>query len=393
MNLSVRQLALKQLKAFPPEVRLVIIHPNFLHQHTLLSVMLDDALYVRFEGSDLGADDLKDQLMEAAASHADKRALDGFASVICDELDRARPQAMDAFIRSLLQQFTGRIIVFTRSASAIPLQDASVRLITRFLPVSDTLMLWDYAQRNPASGTLLEVRAFGEGRVQLEGKDIVNWDGVLPRALFFFLVDRGMVTRGEIFQTFWANLPVREATNVFHVTKRKISEVLGMDLTKYEAGFYYISRSIHLSYDVSMFTQLLQDSAVMSLQQAAETAHQALMLYRRDFLTSVDMLWAERRRADLRQMYSEALVVQSRMTEQLGDQSAALGLMLQASGLAPQREDVVYHIMRLYNDLNRPAEALDVFRRLEAELRSTLDLAPGANLRDLAAQIEQSLSS
>ncbi len=393
MNLSVRQLALKQFQTLPSDVRLVIVHPNYLHQHTLLSAMLDDALYVRFEGANLSVDDLNDQLRTALSTYTDKGVLSGFASLICDELDRARPQATDTFVRSLLRDFAGRIIVFTRSAQVIPLQDSTMRPITRFLPASDTLMLWDYAQRNPAGGTLLEVRAFGEGRVQLEGKDIVTWDGVLPRALFFFLIDRGMVTRSEIFQTFWANLPVREATNVFHVTKRKISEVLGLDLTKYEAGFYYISRSIHLSYDVSVFTQLLQDSAVLALQQAAETAAQALLLYRRDFLASVDMPWVERRRADLRQMYGEALVVQARMSEQLGDKSSALGTLIQASALAPQREDVVYHMMRLYHDLNRPAEALDVYRRLESELRASLDLAPGANLRDLAAQIEQSLSA
>ena len=40
-----------------------------------------------------------------------------------------------------------------------------------------------------------------------------------------------MVTRDEIFETFWPGLPTKEATNVFHVTKRKISERLGYELT------------------------------------------------------------------------------------------------------------------------------------------------------------------
>ncbi|NJL95427.1 MAG: hypothetical protein HC915_17740, partial [Anaerolineae bacterium] len=133
---------------------------------------------------------------------------------------------------------------------------------TRFLPADERWMLWDYARGNERDSngsemTLLEVRAFGAGRVQLNGQAVVSWDGILPRSLFFFLVDKGLATRTEIFNTFWPNLSVREATNVFHVTKRKISEVLGIDLTVYMSGFYHISPKIHLSYDVALFNQAL----------------------------------------------------------------------------------------------------------------------------------------
>ena len=75
-----------------------------------------------------------------------------------------------------------------------------------------------------------------------------------------------MVTRAEIFQTFWPNLTTREATNVFHVTKRKISEVLGTELTVYGSSFYHISPQIQLSYDVSLFNQLVQDSDTAGAQ-------------------------------------------------------------------------------------------------------------------------------
>jgi two-component SAPR family response regulator len=252
-------------------------------------------------------------------------------------------------------------------------------------------MLWDYAQRNDGGGALLEVRALGEGRVQLNGEKIENWDGLLPRALFFYLVDRGMVTRNEIFETFWPTLTTREATNVFHVTKRKISEVLGADLTVYWSGFYHISPRIQLSYDTALFTQMIQDSAVMGLEESVNLARQAIDLYRGDFLTSMDMKWTQRRRLDLRQTYGEALMALAKTTEKLGNHEEALGLYLQASATNRQREDLVQNIMRLYHELGKPKDALYVYHRLQEELRASLDVAPARSLQELAAEIEATI--
>src|SRR5690606_35142968 len=146
-----------------------------------------------------------------------------------------------------------------------------------------------------------------EGRVLLNGKSVDNWDGVLPRSLFFYMVDRGMTTRNEIFDTFWPNLSTREATNVFHVTKRKISEVLGLDLTTYWSGFYRISPNIELSYDVVLFTELVQNSAISSGEDAITKLNSAIELYQGQFLYGMDMNWTYHRRSELNEDYSDAI--------------------------------------------------------------------------------------
>ena len=51
-----------------------------------------------------------------------------------------------------------------------------------------------------------------------------------------------MATRDDIFNTFWPSLSIKEATNVFHVTKRKVNEILGFE-TRYRVDNYaYIHR-------------------------------------------------------------------------------------------------------------------------------------------------------
>src|SRR5690606_6927887 len=250
---------------------------------------------------------------------------------------------------------------FSRSLPPGLLDDEELRKQTHFVPSIESMMLWDYAQRDSAEGALLEVRALGAGRVQVNGQPVTAWDGILPRSLFFYLVDRGMVTRAEIFQTFWPNLNVKEATNVFHVTKRKISEVLGTDLTVYWSGFYHVSSKIQVSYDVSMFTQMAQDSAIASTEESIRLLEEAIGLYRGDFLTALDSSWVSDRRQDLTQSYGEALIGLAKCYERVNNPQRSLVLYLRAAMTNRQREDIAFNIMRLCRELGYHADALTVY--------------------------------
>jgi two-component SAPR family response regulator len=272
------------------------------------------------------------------------------------------------------------VIILSRILPEGLLEDADLRSLSSFLPAETRQMLWDYGQG--ADQALLEVRAFGEGRVHLNGRSVENWDGALPRALFFYLVDRGMVTRAEIFQTFWPNLSTREATNVFHVTKRKVSEVLGTELTVYGSSFYHISPQIQLSYDVSLFNQLVQDSD--SGDRNGDLLREALALYRGDYLMSIKSPWVANRRDSLQQAACDALVGLGRICENEGNIREALGYYVRASHLRTEREDAAYAAMRLYRDLNMPQDALATYQRLVKTLRERLNVAPSSQIHQLA---------
>jgi two-component SAPR family response regulator len=214
-----------------------------------------------------------------------------------------------------------------------------------------------------------------------------NWDGTLPRALFFYLIDRGMTTRSEIFDTFWPNLSVREATNVFHVTKRKISEMLGVDLTVYWSGFYHISSQIDLQYDVALFTEQLQQADVAVRDERERLLTRALSLYKGSFLTSLDMEWTERRRQELIQTYGESLIGLAKVVESTGKKREALGLYVRAVATNRQREDLARSIMQLYQGLGMYADALRTYEHLETELDRSLGVSPARSLQELAVSI------
>jgi DNA-binding SARP family transcriptional activator len=391
MPLLRRRLAAQQLHEKGADVRLIFIHPNFAQQHAILTEFLPGGAYVRLSGNALSKEDVQRQIAEALEAQGAR--LDSVETLVIDEADRASMQEFTVLIRDVLGQMpSGRIVVLSRALPSGLLADSHLRQQTHFVPARDKMMLWDYAQHNNGSNALLEVRALGLGRVQLNGQPVENWDGMLPRSLFFYLVDRGMVRRAEIFETFWPDLSVREATNVFHVTKRKVSEVLGIDLTVYWSGFYHISPKISLSYDVSLFTEMAQDSAIAPDEEAVGLLEQAVSLYRGDFLTSLESDWVVQRRQDLLQAYGEALISLAKIYERTNEPHRALGLYLRATTTNLHREDLAASIMRLFRELNQPQEALTVYERLEKELRQALNVAPGKQVRELADSIRNEIA-
>lgn len=70
-----------------------------------------------------------------------------------------------------------------------------------------------------------------------------------------------------------------------------------------------------------------------------------------------------------------------------GEFSEALGCFLRAAHLRPEREDAAYAIMRLYNELNLPQDAIYAYQRLSSTLKSKLKVEPSAHLQKLATQL------
>jgi len=384
-------LAVSQLRNLDPNTRLIVIHPHYRQHNLLLDELSKDpaSIYVSFhhDGVALDQAELERQFELALTNQTENTSLAAASSVVLDDCDGAEEDGFDRFLVDLFKRVNGvRIVIVSRTIPPCVLADP-LRAYTCFIPNDDTLMLRDYARDAVqfSNGTaLLEVHGFGRGQVFLNGRSVEDWDGLLPRALFFYLVDRGMTTRSEIFATFWPTLSIKEATNVFHVTKRKISEVLGVDLTVFWTGFYCISPNLELSYDAMLFSKMIQDSDVADPQTAVELLNRSVLLYQGNYLTTMDTPWAHKRRLELLYAYGECLVGLARTMEKDQRQIDALGLYLRAAATNRQREDIVQSIMLLYREMGDTAEALHTYARLEAELESKLRVRPSPQLQALA---------
>jgi DNA-binding SARP family transcriptional activator len=404
--------AQEQLRSLPKRATLAILHPDFHGQNRLLAQPLADksakTVFVTLPESQLALTGLIGHLQGALASQlgvalaahpspgdtaaalAQTMADQGGVTLIISAYDRARQEEVVPFIQALVPQLRpgSRLILGTRELPMALLTSPALRERTAIVPVNPDKMMLDYVHLSDQK--VLEVRALGPGRVLINGQLISHWDGVLPRMLFFFFVDQGMTTRDEIFQTFWPTLSTREATNVFHVTKRKISEILGTDLTVYWSGFYRISPDLELHYDVVKFAEAVQNAAVATDEDALLLLHNAIDLYRGPFLSNLEQPWIAPRRAELANSCSEALAVLARLYAQMNEQHNALGFFLRAAAANPHREDLVRHIMEIFQKMGMPGEALDAYNRLRAELKRSLDVEPDPKTQALADTIRAS---
>lgn len=241
----------------------------------------------------------------------------------------------------------------------------------------------------PALQGQLEVYALAGGsRVLIDGRPITAWEGSLPRNLFYFFVDKPMVTRSEVFEAFWPTLGIKEATNVFHVTKRKISEKLGYDLTAYENGFYVPNNRLNRIYDVAYF-----ESHIKAANEAtdpnveADNWYKAVEVYRGQFLKEVNMEWVQQRRNELRDMYTQALISLARIYRSENQDDRALGYFIRATGERPDREDVHREIMQIYANHGQIDDVHNQYKMLEELLSIKLGIDPSQETRDLYSKL------
>jgi len=228
----------------------------------------------------------------------------------------------------------------------------------------------------------LEVLALSGGHVYSDGRPVTSWDGSLPRHLFYYFVDHSMVTRDEIFDIFWPRMPVKEATNVFHVTKRKISERLGHELTSYSGGFYVPSPRLSVHYDVRVFENAIEQ-ATEHEQDAPAYWYQAVQLYRADFLPSIHTPWVEARREVLKNKYAQALIGLGRYHRGLNELDKALGYLLRALQQKPDWEDVHQDVIMIYYQQGRRDDAIAQYKLLEQTLMRMFGIKPGKDTRHL----------
>ena len=406
--------AQSQLQRLPPETTLIVLHPHFYGQHGLLSAFLENPqaqpIFVTVPTANTPFRAFWETLREAcetqfgcpiparpkdaaAAAAALARALQPYLPVtlIIDAYDLAELDYRVPFVATLVTRLPAgsRVVLATRELPRALLQHDDVQGRAALLPVQPDEMLLDYA--SVTEKTVLEVRALGLGRVLVNGRRIERWDGVLPKMLFHFFVDRGMTTRDEIFHTFWPSLKPREATNVFHVTKRKISEILGTDLTVYWSGFYRISPDLELHYDVVKFAEAVQNAAVASDEDAIRFYRNAIALYRGQYLSTSSHPWVERRRAELHTTYTEALIGLGRIYRRLGRTQEALGCFLRALATTPRREDLARAVMELYRDMRKPSDALQIYEQLEHNLQRELGIMPDQLTVSLAKEVRAQL--
>ena len=187
---------------------------------------------------------------------------------ILDEYDRSdTADDIQRFVELLVRHLPDhcKIVINSRTLPRLPWVSLVARGQAALLK-DDTLITDNLYELTRGGDKVLEVYALGPGFVLMNGKPIETWEGHLPRLLFFFTLDRPVVTRSEICQAFWPDLETDQAVNVFHVTKRRLHKALDMDVLVHDDGYYRVNPEFGIQYDVMNFVTTLMNGRDESLQ-------------------------------------------------------------------------------------------------------------------------------
>jgi DNA-binding SARP family transcriptional activator len=291
--------------------------------------------------------------------------------LILDEYDRTDgADDIQAFVSQIILSAPAhcRLIINSRTLPRLPW--VSLIAQRKAVILKDDLQISSNFYGMRADGEFhLEVFALGPGYVLLNGEQVDTWEGHLPRLLFFFALDRPVVTRSEICQAFWPDLDNDQAVNVFHVTKRRLHKALDFDVLVHGDGYYRVNSQVSVYYDIMSFASALVKGRSPETEDKVAVWQEAIDLYRGPFLQGHSDKWIIDRRADYQRGYLEALSEMANIRLEEGRQEHALGLLLRAVAENDRYEPIHRQIMQLYANLGRRSEAASHYQKLSEQLR------------------------
>lgn len=287
--------------------------------------------------------------------------------LVLDEFDRAdRADDIHRFIERLSHFMPDRctIVLNGRSLPRLPWLAMMAKRKGLILRDEELVTKNVFGRPNPA-GASLRALSIGPGFVFFNNRLIDSWEGHLPRLLLFFVLDRPEVTRNHICETFWPELDIEQAVNVFHVTKRRLHKALGIDVLSHDGAYYRINPDIACYFDAQDFVETLLAARHGSERECNSRWQRIAQLYRGPFLHGHDETWVMERRAAYRLAYVEALERIADNWIERGNQEMALLTLDKAIAADFSQESLHLRRMRLFMDLDRRAEAVAGYQDLE----------------------------
>jgi DNA-binding SARP family transcriptional activator len=225
----------------------------------------------------------------------------------------------------------------------------------------------------------LEIRAFGEGTVSVNGEPIPHtaWGGPLVKELFFFLLENQRARREVILDIFWPKYSTAKAKSVFHATLYRMRRVLPKGTVGYDSSneVYFFDLQRDFWYDVAVFTNLM-DEVRRGNGNLENLTRQVLGIYKGDYLIGIYSNWCLQKREALRRLYVDGLEQQANMFANRGELEEAMDLYHQVVINEPFREDVHRELMRSLVQTGRQAEAVHHYRKFAQFLHDEMHVKP-----------------
>ncbi len=239
----------------------------------------------------------------------------------------------------------------------------------------------------------IEIVSLGDFRIVRDGVP-VEFSGRAPAKVLALLkvliAMRGQnVSNAALIDALWSDEEGDAANNALGVAISRLRKVLGCSdaiLVSHERVSLNLKRcwidAIAFDRLVECFPDNGSDAA------AKQFIHRVLALYRGQFLPSdVGQRWSIQMRMRLRDRFVRFVERAGSRLEALGDMDGAIECYRRGLDADDLAEEFYQGLMRCYLALGRPAEGMQVFRRLRQILSVVLGVVPSAHSEALAAAL------
>lgn len=237
-------------------------------------------------------------------------------------------------------------------------------------------------QPNPSR----HVYILGQLHVQND-REVLALRGSKVRSLFAYLIlnPRRQHGREQLADMLWPRAPHDRVRRNLSDTIYRLRQALGSGWLAVNRDAVRLNVTPDLWVDVWAFKKLVESNQPDYLKEAVE-------LYHGDLLPEIYDDWILEPRLALREMYLNALLRLAQAAEQQHDPAAAHSYYHRLAHADPLREEAHRGLMRSLANMDRLADALNVYGALKQQLADELGVSPVAETQTLAAQLESELA-
>ncbi len=236
------------------------------------------------------------------------------------------------------------------------------------------------------------ITTFGDLQVRVSGNVIYDrkWKGERTQALLKALIVFGgtKVSYDLLIDLFWPDTPGDIAENNLKVTLSRLRRI-GCEGGERPLQWILVKqKKISLArplcaVDSILFREILEEA--FREKTDPDLLMKALDLYRDDFLArDYSETWIIRHREILRDDFIKATILLAELCMDNGDPGCCIPYLSHAVERDPLNEEVYAALMEVHIESGYPSRALQTYRQAESVLRKELDIAPGAQLQNLA---------
>lgn len=230
------------------------------------------------------------------------------------------------------------------------------------------------------AGPDLIIRTLGRIEIVYKGRNIRgrHWQAQTARNLFLCLVAHtDGLTKEEIGAMFWAEsapaqLKIRFKNAIYRLRRALFPEVIVFD-----NDVYRFNRELDYEHDAEEF-----EKAIVAAQNAEspfekkQAYSEAIRLYRGEYLTDIDEMWAWLERERLSQLYLDASLRLAELHLDYGEHPEALQLCQGILTIDSCMEEAHRLAMRIHALAGNRSALIRQYEQCESVLRNEFDVAP-----------------